>query len=401
MSLPRIDIQIQNGRLGQVGATDDGVVGLILQGVAAGSVGLNTPYTFFSLADAETQGITSVYDATNTVRCWKHIKEFYDEAGTGAELHVLVLGQAETYVTMFQTGSVQTTILNFLTNANGRIKVLAVTRSPLSSYTATVTTGINAEIISLAAYLKVFGDALVGLYIPVRFLIEGRDISYASNATAVVDLKTLTCAYMAVVAGDTVATSVGAAVGLALGRLAKSPVQRNLGRVKDGAVAATAIYFGSSTVKPENSNGLVAALDGKAFVTFRKHIGRANYFFTDDQTATSATDDYNKIARGRVIDKATRVAYQTYLDYLQDEILVNPLNGNIEAATAKGYQAAIERAINTSMTANSEISGFRAVVDPAQNVLSTNKICIDAYVTPLGYAREILVRLGFENQSNF
>lgn len=401
MSLPQIDIQIQNGRLGQVGATDDGVVGLILQGVAAGSVALNTAYTFFSLAEAETQGFTSAYDTTNTVRCWKHIKEFYDEAGSGSELQVIVLAQSETYVTMFQAGSVQTVIQNFLTNANGRIKVLGVTRSPLNSYTPTITTGINAEIISLAALLKTFGDGLVDLYIPVRFVIEGRDIAFASNASAVLDLKTLTCNYMSVVAGDTVAPSVGAAVGLVLGRVSKTPVQRNIGRVRDGAIAATAIYFGTSTVKPETANGLVTALDTKGFIAFRKHIGRANYYFTDDPTTAATTDDYNKLARGRIIDKATRLAYQTYLDYIQDEILVNPTNGNIEAATAKGYQAAVERTINTAMTANSEISGVRAVCDPAQNVLSTNKICVDVFITPVGYAREICVKLGFENQSNF
>ena len=397
--LPQVTIQIQNGRLGQVGANEDGVCGLILQGTASGGVVLDTPYTFFSLADAETQGITAAYDTANTVRAWKAIKEFYAESGTGTELQVMVLAQTETYVTMFTVGAVLTKIQNFLLAANGRIKLLGLTRLPLAAYTATITNGINAEISTVAPLVKAFGDVLVGLYSPVRFIFEGRDVVFASNATAVLDLKTLACPYMAVVVGDTIAPSVGAAIGLVLGRLAKSPVQRNLGRVRDGAVATTAVYFGTATVKPENSLGLVSALDGKGFVTFRKHIGRANYFFTDDPTATAVTDDYNKIARGRVIDKATRLAYQTYLDYLQDEILINPTNGNIEAATAKGYQAAIERAINVTMTANSEISGVRAVVDPAQNVLSTNKICVDLFITPLGYAREICVKLGFENPS--
>jgi Protein of unknown function (DUF2586) len=391
--LPNIRIQIQNGRLGQVGATDDGVAAMLLQGVASGDVQLWTPYVFYSLADAIQRGFSATYDGSNACRCYKHLKEFYDEAGLGAELHVMLAPQTITYPNLFLESGELSRLRTWLLGANGRIKMMAITRSPLAA--TGVANGMSAEIGLLAPPLNAFGNYLLSKYAPIRVLVEARDVNFEGNATNVLDLKTLNCPFMGVVVGDTRVTSAGSAVGLALGRLAKVPVQRNLARVKDGNINVLGAYYAS--VRVEDCPMLVEALDNKGFICFRKHIGRAGYFLSDDPTTTLATDDFNKIARGRVIDKVVRLAYQTYLNYLNDEIKVNAANGRIEAASIKSYQAAIERVLNLSMTANNEISSAKAIVDPMQNVLSTNKICVEIVIVPVGYAREIVVQLGFDN----
>lgn len=392
--LPNINIIVQSGRLGQVGITEDGIAALIVQGVAvAGSIALWSPYVFYGMDEVVAKGFSATYDNTNRVRCFKHMKDFYDEAGAGAELQVMVVPQNETYVALFSESGSVAKLKNWLLGGNGRVKMLGVTRSPNTA--PVVANGMSSEIANAAALIRVFGDWFVANYMPIRFLVEARDLAWVDSGATILDLKTLGCPYMAVVAGDNVTGSTGAALGLALGRLAKIPVQRNIARVLDGNITASNLYFGDVGV--ESAPNLAAILDLKGFITFRKHVGRAGYFFTDDPTAASATDDYNKIARGRVLDKAIRVAYATYLNYLNDEISIHAKTGRVEAATIKSYQAAIERTLNLAMTANSEISGVRAVVDPMQNVLATNKICVDLYITPVGYAREIVVKLGFSN----
>ena len=42
-----------------------------------------------------------------------------------------------------------------------------------------------------------------------------------------------------VLIGDTISQSKGAAIGILAGKLASIPVQRHIGRVKDGALSAT------------------------------------------------------------------------------------------------------------------------------------------------------------------
>ena len=59
MGLPKVNIKLGNGNLGQSSATDDGVAGLILTGKAVeGQLELNKSYQLSSTRDLATLGIT-------------------------------------------------------------------------------------------------------------------------------------------------------------------------------------------------------------------------------------------------------------------------------------------------------------------------------------------------------
>jgi hypothetical protein len=160
----------------------------------------------------------------------------------------------------------------------------------------------------------------------------------------------------------------------------------------------TAGYIGTQTV--EEAAGNIQVIHDKGYITLRTHVGRAGYFFTDDPTTTLATDDYSQLALGRVLDKAIFLAYITYVNDLLDDIEIDPDTGQIETAKAKYLQQLATTAIDSTMTANNEISGVTVEVDPNQDVLATSKICIKLRVIPVGYAREIEVELGFSNPAN-
>jgi hypothetical protein len=103
------------------------------------------------------------------------------------------------------------------------------------------------------------------------------------------------------------------------------------------------------------------------------------------------------LSNGRIIDKAQRIAYATFLDELLDNVLVNEDTGLIVPSTLKYYQGRIERAIDINMTNQGEISGCKAFVDPKQDVLATNVLNVDLDIIPLGTNRAIKVRLGLKN----
>lgn len=130
----------------------------------------------------------------------------------------------------------------------------------------------------------------------------------------------------------------------------------------------------------------------------------AGYFFTDDPLATLPTDDYNGIAARRVIDKAYRIAYNTLIDELLNEITVNS-SGQVSVSYAKSLESKVENAVVGSMTSNGELgndpgdqndTGVQCIVDPEQNVVTTGKLIIGLRVKPHGYAKYIEVNLGFE-----
>lgn len=393
MSLPQIEITIGNGALGLVIPTNDALSGMILQGVAPTDLVLGTPKLLTSLADAVAAGIDEDYDTDNSLTAYKAIKEFYEEAGTGAQLWVMVISQAIDMETAFDKAETDYAV-KLLNAAGGGIRMFTIVRNPSPGYTPTIANGVDTDVQAAIVKAQSLAEEYVKQYKPLRIILP----AYAYNDTAsdLEDLKTRTDNRVAILIGDSISGS-SAGVGILLGRLASQPVMRNVGRVKTGALPIINGYIGTQTV--EAATGDIAVLHGKGYITLRQHVGKAGYYFTDDPTATAATDDYSQLSLGRVIDKAIFLAYTVYVEELLDEVLIDPNTGQISTAQAKYLQTIVESAINVAMTANNEISGVAAQVDPSQNVLSTSKIVVKLRITPVGYTRTIEIDLGFVNPS--
>src|ERR1044072_4549048 len=109
MSLPDVKIVLQNGTLGSIVQTADGIAGIMLTGASEGDIDAGTPFVITSLTDAENQGLS---EAGNPF-AYKQIREFYNEAGEGALLYVLLVANTVTVASMADN-----------TNANGAKKLL-------------------------------------------------------------------------------------------------------------------------------------------------------------------------------------------------------------------------------------------------------------------------------------
>ena len=232
-------------------------------------------------------------------------------------------------------------------------------------------------------------------------------IALPSGLLAVNDLADLgegACNRVGIVLGQVVedGEAAGSLAALVAGRVAKSPVQRHIGRVRDGALA-----LGAADLTIDGSVAVEAAdLDtpnNKGYIVPCTHVGRSGYYLCDDHLATAAGDDYHSLARRRVVDKAYRIAYDTLLDYLKDEVACNA-DGTLVAAVAKAWEADVVAAIAGQMTAAGELGndpadpkdkGVRCTVDRRQNVVSTGTVRLDIAVKPYGYAKYIEATLGF------
>jgi hypothetical protein len=393
--LPRVKIFFENGALGSVVPSPDGVLGMVLTGAAvAGKFVLGTAYQIRKFADLETTlGITTV----NNANIVKQVGEFYDMAPEGTELWLLGCANTVSMATMCDKDEAYAKTL--IIASNGRVRGIIVSRTPAGAYVPTITHGLDDDVAAALIKAQALGEwAAVSRFAPVFVLIEGR--SYSGTPADLSDLTLTEYNRAGVLIGDTVSDSKNACMGLLAARIAVNPVQRNIGRVKDGALPTLVAYIGNKAVELAD----VESIHDKGYITLRTFVGRAGYFFTDDSLATKVSDDYRSITARRTIDKAYRIAYDTMLEQLLDEIPVNE-DGTMQLTMIKSWQGLVENAIANQMTANGELSadvtnpkdrGVECYIDPTQNVVSTSLVKVQVRVRPFGYGRYIDVYLGFK-----
>ena len=378
-----------NGQLGTVGESPDGLFALVCGAAAVTKkLELGKAYTLHSFDELAALGVT----AENNPRLYKHVQDFYTEAEEGTKLVIYPVDKAKTFTELCDkdTGVIKELIMA----ENGTLRGIFVAGDGRE---ATVTTnGLDNDLFTALPKAQQLAEwATVSLYAPLFIILEGRGY----KGGVVKDLHKEAYNRVGVLIGDTVKASEGAAVGLMAGRLATLPVQRNIARVKNGALKPIAMFLGEKPVE-ENASA-VSDLYDAGYITPRKYVGKAGYFFTDDRLACEQTDDYAHITARRTIDKAYRIAYTALLDLMMDELAVND-DGTLRHGIIMAWQQMMENAVNRAMTAAGELSadengaGCKAYVDPKQDVLSTSKIELVLKVRPFGYARYVDVKLGFQ-----
>lgn len=393
--LPKVKITFENGTLGGVSPSEDGVVGLVAHAAAVGTTFvLGTPYLITKLDGLTALGITSESTGVNA-GVYKTVKEFYAEAPEGTKLWLMGVAASTTVPNL--TDKTKNNIKPLLEAARGAINILMVKVSP--GGTPTMQGSIDGDTLTAVANLQALADDWTEQkYAPFLSVVEA--MSYNGVASGLPDLSERSDNRVAVVLGDTVAGSAGAAVGLVAGRLAAMPVQRSLARVRSGAIANQEMYIG--TVAAELGDPEVAHDLG--YIVPRTFVGKSGYYWSDDKLATAASDDYATIARRRTIDKAYRIAYKTLVDEIADEVPVDA-DGKLAAYHCKGVETAVESAIVNQMTSEGNLGndpdnasdlGVQCYIDPEQNILATSRLEVGLKVKPYGYSKYINVKLGFK-----
>jgi hypothetical protein len=394
-----VKISLASGQLGGTIQTNDGIVGMILTGATETIAGggatytVGTPILVTSLKNLAAQGISAVGNPF----AYRQVKEFYSEAGEGAQLYLLLLPKTESIKDMLdytQEGNAKALV----GLSQGKIKVLgAMTDDAAIEATSPGTIDIEDGLNKLVYEALVTADNLTTEYfkkqMPFRVIIGGT--SYTNETTDLNDLTTYNYNRAAILLGDTEegdGTYCAAALGLALGRIAAIPVQRMISRVEDGPLGITTAFLNDAAV--ENVPDDLPLIEEKGFITWKSFPHMSGYFFSGDDTCSGTDDDYHQLARGRVIDKAHILTYLTYVNEVDNEIPT--IEGGLpEPGWAKGMEQLIINQLNQTMVANRECSAVQCQVPLDQDVISNGKVIIKPRIRPVGYARFIDIELGF------
>lgn len=396
--LPRVQINFANGALGQVEAMADGCLGFVALGAtkvdADKGFELKKAYTLRKFADLEALGVT----AENNPNLHRNVKDFYAEAGDGTELWLMGFAETSTFTSVLdkETAAGAKALLQA---SNGKIRGLVAFKTPAKDYKPTVENGFDNDVTAALLMAQGLGVwATETLRAPIFTLIEG--YAFTGEASELASLTGMEHNRVGVVIGDTTPGSRNACMGVVAGRIAAAPVQRKISRVKDGALKPLAIYIGSKLVELSD----VETIHEKGYITFRTFVGRTGYFIADDNLATRVEDDYRSLSNRRVIDKAYRVAYNTLLGDLNDEVPI-AADGTLSPAWCTAVKSGVEQAIISQMTANGNLgndpgdpndTGVTCTIDYHQQILSTSQLAVGLRVKPNGYAKYIDVELGFK-----
>lgn len=423
--LPRIKIAYLNGQLGTVGESPDGLFALVVNMRSSELAGI--PIKIRSVDDLN-QYADKGMNEDSEPHVYKFVRQFYSEAEVGTEVYLFgvplntsasAVFSLESegmlrYLLIATKGAIRGLLVGPLF-ASGGVNpvnledgvmpvagdldegVMTTEMSVGDDGVATLADGDLAQVAPLAQALAEWSTTQ--LYAPIFVALSG--VNYAEAP----DFSKLKYNRVAVLIGDDKQSSGCDCIGLLAGRLASIPVHRNCGRVKDGPLSPVEMFIGDYPVADVEQYGIISELYDKRYITPRQHVGRAGFFFTDDNMACDPTDDYAHLAHRRVIDKAYRITYDTLLDMMLDELDVNE-DGTLQVGVVKAWQQAVENAINAQMTANGELSasedgaGVECYINERQNVLATSKVEVTVKVRPYGYARYIDVNLGFQVTSN-
>lgn len=410
MALPNAVVKLSNGNLGRTAPSEDGISALIASGVAvAGKFALGDILVLKSLKDAEALGIDKAYDTANTCLAWNHIKEFYEGAGDGTELRVMIVAKTVTLTQMADPAGNYAKKTLSTGDGKGKTRLLILTRCPDAAYVPVYTDQFEADIWNAGAAAKTLREQEFALHRPVSIFIEGRN--FQGNATTSKNLRDAVAGLNAnrvhiVISQDPDVAALGAHaakyanVAYAAGVAAGLPVQRSIARVKNGPLKPKKAALSNGALLSTFTDTQLDTLHDYGYIYMRNLDGKAGFYFNDDSAACPITDDYSGLARGRVMDKAARITRAVYLEELNDDIELDENTGRLAPSTIKHYQGEVEREINAQMTSNKEIVKVTAFVNPDQNVLSTDKIFTELNILPKGYSKNIESTLAYENPLN-
>ena len=186
--------------------------------------------------------------------------------------------------------------------------------------------------------------------------------------------------------------------GAMLGAFSKASVHENIGWVLKFNMANIELdvpSFAEGTKVSSLSTSAKNSINNKGYIFLIKHIGNSGTYFNDSHVCIAANSDYAYIESNRTIDKATRNIRQYMLPQLNGAVYVDAL-GKLRPEDVKylenlGNQALIE------MEKAGELSGYKVVINPDQNIVTSSVLNISIVNIPVGVSRNIQIKIGYSN----
>ena len=393
-----LSINRQNGNVPKSLPGEDHITGLVIY-MAAGDIpaGFKTErvQALSTIDAAEAAGIvdyTTAADGTQTAAPWAvrvlhyHLSELY-RINPAVSLYVGIFEKPQgDNMTFAEIKTVQ----NF---ADGRIRQIGVwcgDRVP-SEDDLTAIQGQAATLEAQGAELSVVYAPKVANVKPISTSLAGGGkcrvsvvIGQAGSGTGAELYKDKTNAAKASVSG----------LGVVLGLISKAKVHQCIAWVKEFPTGISLPAFGDGTLLRDMDKALVEQLDTARYLFFVTQQGQSGSYMNDSHTMDSAISDYASIESVRTMDKGARGVRAYLIPELGGNVYVDADTGKLASYTVAHLETVAGHALE-DMEKAGELSGYKAEIDPDQDVAASSTVDIVLKKVAVPVMRHVRIKIGF------
>ena len=393
-----LNIDRQNGNVPKSLPGEDHITGLVIY-MAAGDIpaGFKTErvQALSTIDAAEAAGIvdyTTAADGTQTAAPWAvrvlhyHLSELY-RINPAVSLYVGIFEKPQgDNMTFAEIKTVQ----NF---ADGRIRQIGVwcgDRVP-SGDDLTAIQGQAATLEAQGAELSVVYAPKVANVKQISTSLAGGGkcrvsvvIGQAGSGTGAELYKDKANAAKASVSG----------LGVVLGLISKAKVHQCIAWVKEFPTGISLPAFGDGTLLRDMDKALVEQLDTARYLFFVTQQGQSGSYMNDSHTMDSAISDYAGIESVRTMDKGARGVRAYLIPELGGNVYVDADTGKLASYTVAHLETVAGHALE-DMEKAGELSGYKAEIDPDQDVAASSTVDIVLKKVAVPVMRHVRIKIGF------
>lgn len=354
---------------------------------------------FYGLYDAAQYGITEAFDKDNNVNVYRHVREFYRNAGEGVELNFMAVAQTETITTIAQdaTGDMWKRLL---VDADFKVRQLAIAVN-LAAIGVQVD-GLPPDLFGAIPLAQGAANWAYDNFMPTHIFLEGYGLSgLGSVVPDLRDIEDVEATKVTVCIGQDwqyAETKTGVAqkfadVGTVLGVCAAAAINQNIGdneafNLTDATKSAWLVPGLSSHQKNKEVFEQLQSFEDKGYVFGISYPGLAGVRINNDHVCAPIIIDSegnmneHTIAYGRVMDDCSRQLRTAYLPKIKKTYPVDSA-GLLPTGVRVGLET-IGDAIFTDMKNAVEISSGKTIIDPLSDLLVAKELKVAFNVQPTG-----------------
>lgn len=183
-------------------------------------------------------------------------------------------------------------------------------------------------------------------------------------------------------------------LGTVLGLLSRAKVHQCIAWVREFPTGISVPAFGDGTLFRDLDKALVEQLDKARYLFFITQPGQTGSYLNDSHTMDEATSDYAAIESVRTMDKAVRGVRTYIVPELGGNVYVDAESGKLASYSVSHLENVANLALE-DMERAGELSGYKAEIDPEQDVVSTGRIDIVIKNVASPVIRHINIKIGF------
>lgn len=183
-------------------------------------------------------------------------------------------------------------------------------------------------------------------------------------------------------------------LGVVLGLISKAKVHQCIAWVKEFPTGISLPAFGDGTLLRDMDKALVEQLDTARYLFFVTQQGQSGSYMNDSHTMDSAISDYASIESVRTMDKGARGVRAYVIPELGGNVYVDADTGKLASYTVAHLETVAGHALE-DMEKAGELSGYKAEIDPDQDVAASSTVDIVLKKVAVPVMRHVRIKIGF------